>query len=64
MGGLIARRQMRASPTPPPVGPRPALPDQDGTNQNDEQRDQSSQDHDQHEGHATGVTNRIEPAQA
>jgi hypothetical protein len=31
--GLIANWQMRVSPTPPPVGPRPALPDQDGNHQ-------------------------------
>jgi hypothetical protein len=49
MGGLTASRQMRVSPAPPQVATRPALCDQDGNGQGDEQRDQRGQDHDQQE---------------
>jgi hypothetical protein len=51
MGGLIASRQMRASPAPPQVATRPALRDQDGNGQDDEQRNQRGQDHDHYGGH-------------
>jgi hypothetical protein len=36
IGGLIAGRQMRAPTAPSPVATRPALPDQNGADQNDE----------------------------
>jgi hypothetical protein len=51
MGGFIASRQMRASPTPPPVDPRPALNNHQAHGYRDEQRDQCGQEHDQQEGH-------------
>jgi len=59
---------VRASPTPPSVGPRPALNDHQAHGHRDEQR---GQDHDQHKSHGHPpsqdermVTSRIEPAQA
>lgn len=36
IGGLIASRQLRAAGAPAPVATRPALPDQNGDDQNDE----------------------------